>query len=953
MEVRPPLASIVIPVYNRLDLTRRCLEAAVAGAAGVAFETIIVDDGSTDGTAEWAAAQEGVRLIRMGRNEGFARACNRGASEARGEFIVFLNNDLVTGPGWLSALIQAAREAGAAAVGGKLLFPDGTIQHAGVTFNAAGIPEHFLRKMPYASAPFVNLRREFQAVTAACLLTPRDWFVRLGGLDEAYRSGYEDVDYCLRAGEAGGRVIYEPACAGVHLESQSEGRHRHEDANRALFMGRWSARVRPDADDLAREFLTGWIGRPAVFAAVVRFREPGPELFRTLASLKAAADSPERFVFAVADQFFPEQSRDLEPLEAGFGRPLKRLWLPPAASFMDVLAAGATLEADYIAVFEAGVVVGPGWAHRLASHLRGERLAIAAPMLVGAVGAQDARRVLDGGDGAYVRILEASNAVFIRHGGCEDAASALLPLAAMALRQTAASLPRGLPEHGWETILRGAGMELVIARDTLMAVEKNPSAPPPVLPEFSELAKKLDASKPWLLLGKGPTFERVGGLDLGKWNICSLNHVAREMPVTLAHCIDIKPVLDMGESLARNARFVVMPFRPHTGNRPSQKTLPEFAAEVPVLARLAAEGRLYWYNLDSSPPEGSGRVIAARFFSSEAAVDLLAALGAKTIRSLGIDGGTEYAPRFADLSSSTRLDNGHDCYDRQFSGIARTIQRTGVLYGPLHTDIPVRIFVGSDRNQRLATKVLEYSIRRHASLSVEVVAIDDRDVPVPKDPQNRSKTGFSFSRFHIPKLCGYTGRGIYVDADMLVFSDIAELWKQSFEGAQMLHAGLPPGSERKPQFSVMLLDCARLDWDVSEIVAGLDAGRYGYRELMQEMCLLAPEQRKASLLPEWNSLERYDVGRTRLIHYTDMPTQPWISPVNPNGGLWYAALKEAVETGFIGADLVYEEAAAGRVHPDLPHWIGLPDSPAWPELRRNWAPPFRMIGRPSSVPVLR
>ena len=151
----------------------------------------------------------------------------------------------------------------------------------------------------------------------------------------------------------------------------------------------------------------------------------------------------------------------------------------------------------------------------------------------------------------------------------------------------------------------------------------------------------------------------------------------------------------------------------------------------------------------------------------------------------------------------------------------------------------------------------------------------------------------------------------------------------------------------------MLLDCARLDWDVSEIVAGLDAGRYGYRELMQEMCLLAPEQRKASLLPEWNSLERYDVGRTRLIHYTDMPTQPWISPVNPNGGLWYAALKEAVETGFIGADLVYEEAAAGRVHPDLPHWIGLPDSPAWPELRRNWAPPFRMIGRPSSVPVLR
>src|SRR5688500_17656237 len=99
---------------------------------------------------------------------------------------------------------------------------------------------------------------------------------------------------------------------------------------------------------------------------------------------------------------------------------------------------------------------------------------------------------------------------------------------------------------------------------------------------------------------------------------------------------------------------------------------------------------------------------------------------------------------------------------------------------------PVRVFVGTDRSQALAVKVLEHSIKRHTDLPVEVTPMCDLPIRQPKDPRQGQRTGFSFSRFCIPQLAGYRGRAIYMDADMLVFKDIRELWEMPFNGAKVI-----------------------------------------------------------------------------------------------------------------------------------------------------------------------
>lgn len=448
--------------------------------------------------------------------------------------------------------------------------------------------------------------------------------------------------------------------------------------------------------------------------------------------------------------------------------------------------------------------------------------------------------------------------------------------------------------------------------------------------------------KPWLILGKGPSFEHVGEVDLGQYSVCTLNHVIREVPADLAHIIDIDVVVDCADAIERNARCLVLPYYPHVNCDPTQKSIHDFVQEIEVLAQLQEEGRLIWYNLSSGKKKMDSPVIRAQFFSAEAALNILATCGVRQVRSLGVDGGSQYSTRFGDLSEKTLLANGHDSFDKQFLGIAKTIRQSKIFYAPLNTPAPVKVFVGTDAAQMIGVKVLEYSIKKYASISVEVQPIDDSRIPVPKDPANRSRTGFSFSRYAIPGLCGYKGRGIYMDADMLVFDDILKLWNTPFEGAQVLYSELKGNGKRVPQYSVMLLDCENLDWKVDDIIEGLNEKRYDYKALMQQLCILPDSGKRAGLTGEWNSLEHYEEGTTRLIHYTDMPTQPWVSNCNPNGELWYAALREAVEEGAITMDFLYSEIEKGHASPMLLKWAGISDGKQishWLK-RWFWQPPY-------------
>jgi GT2 family glycosyltransferase len=244
-----PTASIVIPVHNKATITRQCVDALLAESAdGISRQLIVVDDGSTDWTPSLLAKYgDRILVIRHETALGFAGACNAGAVAATGEFLILLNNDTIPTSGWLPALVNyALHHPAAAVVGAKLLFPNDTVQHAGVAIGLDSLPHHIYSGFP-ADHPATMLSRRFQVVTAACALFRRGPWQELGGLDMAFQNGWEDVDYCLRAGEAGHEIHYCAESIVYHLESATRNLVSDaERANQALFATRWRDKITPD-----------------------------------------------------------------------------------------------------------------------------------------------------------------------------------------------------------------------------------------------------------------------------------------------------------------------------------------------------------------------------------------------------------------------------------------------------------------------------------------------------------------------------------------------------------------------------------------------------------------------------------------------------------------------------------------------------------------------------------
>jgi hypothetical protein len=434
---------------------------------------------------------------------------------------------------------------------------------------------------------------------------------------------------------------------------------------------------------------------------------------------------------------------------------------------------------------------------------------------------------------------------------------------------------------------------------------------------------------PWLLLGKGPGFARRGAYDLRGFRTFGLNHVCREMTVDVAHAIDLDVVDQCGPRLLDRVGVLVMPWHPHVPDphRPhwaprkaiavSERTLEEIAAGHPVLRQLVAEQRLLWYNSSTARTHRpDSPVVPVRFFSAVAALNLLGMAGARTVRSLGIDGGRSYSGEFADLEGVTKLAGGQRSFDLQFEEMARGMMKTGVSYAGLGVETPIRVFVGATPPQDLAVRVLEYSIRVRTPMDVEVVPLYRTGVTVPeaRDPRNRSRTPFSFQRFLIPAAAGYRGRAFYLDSDMLVLDDLRSVWSLPFGDAEVL-AIRTQAKDPTARFSVLLLDCERLRWDINEIVASLDRGTLTYAQLMFDMNW-GPRV-SGDIDARWNSLDTYRAGETGLLHYTDGTRQPWLSAEHPLGYLWMRELIAALDSGFITIDEIETAVRAGHVRPSL------------------------------------
>lgn len=250
-----PRVSIVVPVFNQWSDTAACLRAVVehTDPETTPYEVILGDDASTDATLDAATAFPGLRVVR-GENVGFLNNVNRAAAEARGEYILLLNNDTQVQPGWLDALTEGfAARPDAAVVGAKLIYPDGVLQEAGgvIWRDATGL--NYGRDDADPARPEYSYLREVDYVSAAAILVDGAFWRARGGFDTRFSPAYyEDTDLCFAARAEGRRVYLHPGALVAHFEGRSHGTDtgggvkRHQAINRQTFAAKWRTALAAD-----------------------------------------------------------------------------------------------------------------------------------------------------------------------------------------------------------------------------------------------------------------------------------------------------------------------------------------------------------------------------------------------------------------------------------------------------------------------------------------------------------------------------------------------------------------------------------------------------------------------------------------------------------------------------------------------------------------------------------
>jgi GT2 family glycosyltransferase len=256
-----PLVSLIIPTRNGHELLRTCIESIRQKTEYTNYEILIVDNGSDEpATMDYLQelnSQPEISVIRDERPFNFAALNNAAVKKAGGEFVALVNNDIeVKSPDWLTEMVSLAARPGIGAVGAKLLYPDGKIQHAGVVLGLGGVAGHAFKQFPDNDPGYHNrplLISSYSAVTAACMVIRKSTYMDLNGMDEENLTiAFNDIDFCIRVRESGLRNVYTPHAVLYHHESATRGyednpqKQARFDSEVRFMQKRWGRRLLED-----------------------------------------------------------------------------------------------------------------------------------------------------------------------------------------------------------------------------------------------------------------------------------------------------------------------------------------------------------------------------------------------------------------------------------------------------------------------------------------------------------------------------------------------------------------------------------------------------------------------------------------------------------------------------------------------------------------------------------
>jgi len=256
-----PKVSILIPTRDHKSVLETCVASVLSKTDYADFELVIMDNQSKDSDAlsylNELNGYENISVIKHDKDFNYSEINNRAAELATGEVIVLLNNDTeVINDTWLKELVGLAMQSDVGCVGAKLLYPDKSIQHAGIVMGLGGYAAHSHRCTPEGSNGYFNrphVNQVMSGVTGACLAIRKETYIAVGGLDESYQVAYNDVDFCLKVKAAGFYNVYCAYAQLYHYESKTRGddgdsaeKVKRFDKEKALLLGRWKSEIEND-----------------------------------------------------------------------------------------------------------------------------------------------------------------------------------------------------------------------------------------------------------------------------------------------------------------------------------------------------------------------------------------------------------------------------------------------------------------------------------------------------------------------------------------------------------------------------------------------------------------------------------------------------------------------------------------------------------------------------------